>query len=198
MHTCIIFVWSITYQTKPSMKKLLRGLGVTLLVIIAVPFIAAFFVRKDYSVERTVHIDLPRQEVFDYVVMLRNQNDYSVWSRMDPETEYSYRGTDGTVGFVSGWSSTNRNTGKGEQEITAIVPGERIDYRLRFFKPFRSSSDVMFLLEDDDPHGTLVHWGITGRMNYPMNVFLLLFPMEKSLGDDLTGGLDNLKELLER
>jgi len=180
------------------MKKFLRGLGITLLVIIAIPFIAAFFVRKDYSVERSVRIEMPRQEVFDYVVMLRSQQDYSEWSRMDPDTEYSYRGTDGTVGFVSAWESADRNMGKGEQEITDIVPGERIDYRLRFFKPFRSSSDVWFLFEDYDPQGTLVRWGINGRMNYPMNLFLLLFPMENSLGDDLAGGLSNLKELLEK
>ncbi len=45
-----------------------------------------------------------------------------------------YRGTDGTVGFVSAWDSPVRDAGKGEQEITKIDDGKRIDYELRFYE----------------------------------------------------------------
>jgi hypothetical protein len=35
--------------------------------------------------------------------------------------EKGIRGTDGTVGFVYGWDSKNKNAGKGEQEIMNIT-----------------------------------------------------------------------------
>ena len=51
---------------------------------------------------------------------------------MDPDMKKTYRGTDGTVGFVSAWDSEKDDVGKGEQEIIKITDGERIDYELRF------------------------------------------------------------------
>ena len=179
------------------MKKVIRGLGIALLVLVALPFIAALFIPKDYSVERSVLISKPKGEVFDYLLMLRNQRDYAVWGQSDPSTQYDYSGTDGTVGFVSAWESDDRNVGKGEQEITEIIPGKRIDYKLRFFKPFRSTSGVSISTEATGPGSTRVSWRIDGRFSYPMNIFLLLFPMEEVLGDDLSEGLDNLKRILE-
>jgi hypothetical protein len=35
-------------------------------------------------------------------------------------------------------------------------------------------------------------------MNYPFNVMLLVYDMEKTLGKDLQQGLNNLKELMEK
>lgn len=179
------------------MLKFLRVIGVIILVVILIPLIAAFFIKKDYHVERSVVIEMPRDSVFNYVVMLKNQDNYSAWSEMDSKMKNEYRGTDGTVGFVSAWESDNGNTGKGEQEITAIIPGERIDYQLRFIKPFKSVSDVYMITEDAAGGGTLVRWGFTGRMNYPVNILLLLMSMEESIGNDFDTGLQNLKNKLE-
>ncbi len=179
------------------MKKTIRGLGIALLVLVALPFIAALFVPKEYSVERSILINRSNEEVFDYLLILRNQREFAVWGQSDPSAQYDYSGTDGTVGFVLAWESDDRNIGKGEQEITEIIPGNRINYQLRFFKPFRSSSEVSFTTEAAGSGSTRVSWRIDGRFSYPMNIFLLTFPMEKVLGDDLSDGLKNLKEILE-
>ena len=180
------------------MAKFLRVIGITIIVIIIIPLIAGFFIRKDYEVERSIEIDRHRDTVFNYLVMLKNQDDYSVWSSMDTSMKHTYTGVDGTVGFISAWESAGKTLGKGEQEIVAIQPGERIDYKLRFIKPFKAESDVYLITEHSGEGKTLIRWGISGRMNYPFNVMLLFMNMNESLGEDFSKGLEHLKNIIEK
>ena len=109
-------------------KKILIVLG----ILIAIPLIIAIFVKKDYAVQREITIRKAKNEVFDYIKLLKNQNNYSKWANMDPKMKKSYSGKDGTVGFISAWDSKNEDVGKGEQEIMRIVEGEKIEFELRF------------------------------------------------------------------
>ncbi len=176
--------------------KILKIVIIVIVVVIAIPLIVALFVNRDYAVERTVVIDKPSQEVFDYVKLLRNQNYYSKWAEMDPNQELSFSGTDGTVGFISAWKG-NSDVGEGEQEITGITEGYRVDTQLRFIKPFRAQSDAWMITEPFTESQTLVRWGFSGRMSYPMNLFLLIMDMGESIGADYDYGLQKLKGLLE-
>jgi flagellar basal body-associated protein FliL len=81
--------------------------------IIALLLIIALFVRKTYSIEKERTIQKPRQQVFEYIKYLKNQDNFSVWASMDPNMKKGYRGTDGTVGFVSVWDSNEKNEGMG-------------------------------------------------------------------------------------
>src|SRR5690606_19741446 len=107
---------------------------IILAVIFALPFIIALFVKKDYSVERTIIIDRPKHEVFDYIKYLKNQDNYSKWAMMDTDLKKEFRGTDGTEGFVYAWEG--KKSGRGEQEIKLVTDGERITTEVRFIKPF--------------------------------------------------------------
>jgi uncharacterized protein YndB with AHSA1/START domain len=179
------------------MNKTLKTVGIVIVVIIAVPLIVALFTKKEYEVTKEVTIDQPKEQVFEYILLLKNQDDFSVWSKMDPDMKTDFRGEDGTVGFVSAWSSDDPDVGSGEQEITGIVPGQRVDYELRFFEPFESTSQAFMVTEALNRSSTRVHWGFTGRMNYPMNLMLLMMDFEGMIGEDLQTGLDNLKLILE-
>lgn len=179
------------------MKKALKVIGIAILLIIAIPLVTAFFVKKEYSVVQEVTINQPKQIVFDYAKLLKNQDEYSVWMKIDPNVEKTYKGTDGMAGFVSAWSSKNEEVGKGEQEITGIKDGERIDYELRFLEPFESKSEAYMTFESLDSAKVKVQWGFNGKMNYPMNLMLLFMDMEGMIGKDLQDGLNNLKVILE-
>jgi hypothetical protein len=54
------------------------------------------------------------------------------------------------------------------------------------------------LFEPLDSNSTKVTWNFRGDMNYPFNVMLLVYDMEKTLGKDLQQGLNTLKEILEK
>lgn len=167
------------------------------LIIVAIPFVVALFVKKEYSVEREIIINRPKQVVFDYLKFLKNQDKFSKWALMDANMKKEYRGIDGTVGFVSAWESNEKNVGKGEQEIKKITDGKRIDFELRFIKPFAGVANAYMTADAMTKNETIVNWGFDSKMNYPMNL-MLLFNMEKTIGNDLAAGLLNLKNQLEK
>ena len=82
--------------------KILKVILIVIAVIVAIPLVLALFVKRDYSVEREVIINKPKQEVYDYVKYLKNQNNYSKWAGMDPNMRAAFRGTDGYSGFCFG------------------------------------------------------------------------------------------------
>lgn len=175
-------------------KKTLIAIG----IIIALLLLIGLFTKKEYQVKKEVTINLPIQQVFDYIKLLKNQDNYSKWNMLDPNMKKSYKGTDGTVGFVSHWESDKEDVGWGEQEIKKIDEGKRIDFELRFIKPFESTSNAFMTTTALSPNQTKVEWGFDGKMVYPTNLFLLFMDMEKMIGDDLQTGLNNLKKLLEQ
>ncbi|MCF4102525.1 SRPBCC family protein [Gillisia sp. M10.2A] len=178
--------------------KILKNILIVAVVLIAVPLIVALFVNKDYAVEREIVINKPKQEVFDYVKYLKNQDNYSKWAQMDPSTKKNYTGVDGTEGFVAKWESENKEVGVGEQEIKKITEGDRIDFELRFFEPFKATSPAYMTTTSIDENSTNIKWGFNGHMNYPMNLLILTMDMEEVIGNDLQTGLNNLKEVLEK
>lgn len=178
------------------MRKLLLILLLIVLIIIVVPLIVALFLNKSYEVSRTIEISRPYDAVWNYVIYLKNQNEYSVWSKMDPHMKTEYRGEDGKVGFVSAWESENPDVGKGEQEIVAITDG-RIEYEIRFLEPFRRTSKSFLEVTALNQTTTRVNWGISGKIGYPLNLLLLVMNFEKMIGKDLEQGLLNLKQILE-
>lgn len=178
--------------------KALKKILLVIVVLVAIVLIMAAFTKKNYAVEREIVINKPKQEVFDYVKHLKNQDSYSKWAMMDPAMKKTYTGTDGTVGFVSAWDSDKKDVGKGEQEIKKITEGERVDFELRFIKPFEATEHAYMLTEAVSPSETKVKWGFDGHMAYPMNLMLLWMDFEKMIGDDLQTGLTNLKSNLEK
>ena len=178
--------------------KVLLTIVLVLAGIIVLLLILALFTRKEYAVEREVKIDRSLPNVFDYIRYLKNQDNFSKWAAMDPAMHKSYRGTDGTVGFVSAWESNQKDVGKGEQEITGITEGVRIDYEIRFIKPFEAKANAYLTTVAVSENQTLVTWGFTSSMKYPTNLMLLFTNMEKAIGKDFETGLKNLKDVVEK
>jgi hypothetical protein len=178
------------------MKILKSILKIVLLLVVAI-LVTALFVKKDMAAERTVVINKPKQDVYDYVKYLKNQDKFSKWAAMDTAARRTYTGTDGAVGFVSAWDSDNSDVGKGEQEIKKME-GDKIDYELRFLKPFKSTSNASMQTTAVTDSTTKVSWSFNGKMNYPLNIMNLFFDSEKMVGDDFATGLQNLKTILEK
>lgn len=164
-------------------------------VLLAIPLVMALFISKDYSVTREITVNKPKQEVFNYVKLLKNQDNYNVWVQMDPNMKKDFRGTDGTVGFVYAWDG-NDKAGAGEQEIKSMIEGESMDNELRFKRPFESKGYARFTTQAVNDNETKVSWNINGVSTYPMN-FMNLF-MNGMLGKDMETSLGMLKANLEK
>lgn len=168
-----------------------------LAVVVAILLVAALFVSKDMTIEQSVLIDKPNQEVFDFIKYTKNQDHYSVWNRSDPDMTKTYIGIDGQVGFVYAWNSTkNKNVGAGEQETKAIDEGKSITFEIRFSRPMQDVAKAQISTEAMTASQTRVQWGFYSQMKYPMN---LMRPIVKNmLVKDLATGLATLKTVLEK
>ena len=166
-----------------------------LIGLMALIILLSLIAPKSYEVFRKIKIDRPVDDVFSYLRMLKNQDDWSPWALKDPNMAKAYEGIDGTPGFVSKWEG-NKEVGSGEQEIKSIIENKRIDSELRFLKPWKSTSDA-YMIVTPSGEGTEVKWGFAGKNKFPMNIMLLFMSMDKMIGKDFEQGLERLKIKLE-
>jgi hypothetical protein len=166
-----------------------------ILGLIALILVAAAILPKSFQVSAETVINKPSSEVFNFVKQLKNQEKYSVWVMTDPNIKIDYKGIDGTVGFISSWSSENKNVGVGAQEIKAIKEGERYEVELRFEKPFKATNQAYTTTTAVDSNHTRVTTVFSGSNPYPMN--LMSFMIRKMLLKDMNKNMENLKSILE-
>ena len=177
---------------------MLKKILIVIAALIILPLSIALSLDNEYEVERSVIIQRSAESVFSYIRQLKNQNHYSTWAQLDPSTEYSYKGTDGTVGFIVKWESQNPEVGVGEQEIKVIKPNEKIEFELRFLKPFQATEPAYMVTQSLGNNQTKVIWGFEGHVDYPANLTFLVVDFEQQIGNDLQQGLNNLKVILEK
>ncbi len=178
--------------------KILKYTGLGLAAVVGLVLITGLFLPREYAVSRNVTIQRSNADVFAYARNIRNQEDYSVWWKMDPNQVNTYTGEDGTVGFVAAWKSELDSVGSGEEEIIALEDGKRIGFALRFKEPFESNASSEMLFASTDSLTTQLTWNFNGNMAYPFNVMQLFISMEDMLGSDIQEGLNNMKEILEK
>ena len=68
--------------------------------IIALLLIIALFMKKEHYVNREIIINAPRQKVFDFLKLLKNQDQFNKWAMADTDRKKEFKGTDGTVGYI--------------------------------------------------------------------------------------------------
>jgi hypothetical protein len=165
-----------------------------LAAIIVLFLLLAFFMRKDHYVKREIVINAPRQKVFDFLRLLKNQDKFNKWAKTDPERREEFKGTDGTIGYIYSWSG-NKSAGEGAKEIINIIEGKKIETEIRFTKPMKVSARVIMETESLSENQTKVYLVNTGKLNYPMNVMIPMF--EKNFAKQMDESLGNLKGILE-
>lgn len=174
------------------MKKLL----IALLIIIGLLLLIAAFMPTTYTISAETIINKPKSLVFDYVKIIKNQENYSVRVMADPKMEKVLTWEDGKVWFIYGWSSTFKNVWVGEQEIKNIVDGDRVDVEIRFKKPFEWINNASTILSSIDENQTKVVSEFYATNAWPTNLMVPL--IKKMLQKDMQKNMDNLKAILEK
>ncbi len=163
--------------------------------IVALLLIIGLFMKKEHYAKRSIIINAPVQKVFDYVKLLKNQDEFNEGAMEDPNRKREFKGTDGTVGFIYAWSG-NKDAGEGEKEIMNIEEGKRIEMEIRFVKPMRAVATIIMDTESLSGTQTKVLWSNAGILKYPINI---LIPMvEKSVAKGMDRSLLTLKNILEK
>ena len=169
-------------------------LFIALLLVIGVTFTVGMVMpKKTMVITSEVIIDKTKEAVWDYVRLLRNQENYNTWIRQDPKIKMEYRGTDGTPGFVAAWQSKTR-MGDGEQEIRSVNEGVCYEAELRF-RNHDNTTHVKTSVESVDGGKTKVTTVMSATPSFPMNLMMPM--MSKVLKKNMDENSAKLKEILE-
>jgi effector-binding domain-containing protein len=176
--------------------KILKIIGIVLVVVIAIAVIIGLVTPKDYNLNREIVIKSPSNTIFKTISHYSEFPKWSPWQELDPNMKTNIEGTDGTVGAKYSWEG-NDKAGSGSMEITKIEDGKSVEQALEFLKPFKSSSTTYFTIEPAEG-GQKVTWGMKGENGFVGRIFMTLMGgMDKAVGKDYEKGLANLKTLCE-
>ncbi len=138
--------------------KIAKIIGVVVLVIIAILGIVIALQPSHAHIEKSISINAPTSVIFPEVSNYRNFNEWSPWSKMDPDAEYTYEGIDGTVGAKMNWEG--EKSGEGSQWIIEIEENQRVKNRMTF-GGYEGEFYSEFRLEPNE-NGTTVVWTYDG------------------------------------
>jgi len=175
--------------------KALKTIGILLLLLVVLAFIASLILPKEVSLERSVTINAPADVVWKHISSHEAFDNWSPWEKLDTNMTKEIIGEDGTVGAISKWKSDNRNVGNGEQEFTVINRDSGLVETEVRFEGMGSAKSWRRMTEGED--GVTVSWGFYNSTGIPQNLMMFVFGVKKMLGEQYDEGLASLKEICE-
>jgi hypothetical protein len=174
--------------------KIVKRILAFLAALIVVLAVVGFLLPTNAHVERNIEINAPAEKIFPLIANLKENGKWSPWHARDPDMKQTFTGEDGKVGSKVAWESQNKKVGTGTQEVTALVPNERVETHLDFGA--QGNADAYFQI--DEAGGTCsLTWGFDSDLgNNPVGrYFGLMF--DGMIGPMYEEGLANIKELAE-
>lgn len=175
--------------------KVLKIIGIIVLVLVAIVVIAGLIAPKDFDVKRDIVVNAPEDVVFKNISSLQAFNKWNPWAKLDPNQTVRDSGVDGTVGSSHYWKG-NDSVGEGQMTLTKVEANKGVEYDLHFMKPFESHNTAYMNMEKAEG-GYKVTWGMKGHMPFPFNAMGLFMNMDKQVGKDFEAGLATLKSMCE-
>lgn len=175
------------------LKKILSGLAVVILLLVIVVALQP----NDFRVERSINIAAPAPQIFIYLNNARKMNEWSPWTKLDPQMKQTYEGPESGVGASASWSG-NKDVGEGRQTIVESKVNELVRTKLEFFKPVKGVNTADFSLKPEEDGITLVTWSMYGPKNFVMKAMGLVMSCDKMMGGQFEEGLNNLKAIVEK
>lgn len=175
--------------------RVLRGLLIGLVVLIAALIGVGMILPDHAHVERSIVIDAPPAEVFAALNGFASFNQWSPWAELDPDAQFTREGPETGVGARQGWRSEDQSVGSGSQEIVESTPNSLIRMKL-VFEGFDSDNLATYTLIPEG-QGTRVIWSYDSNFKgHLMNRYFGLM-LDGMLGPDYERGLSKLKAMLE-
>lgn len=145
-----------------------------------------------YSVDRTIEIDKPLDEVKRVVSDFNTWRAWSPWLSQEKECPVEITGRPANTGHSQSWDG--ERIGSGSITIKAIEENV-FYYDLEFYKPWKAHSDVTFRFVDNGDK-TSVTWDMHSKL--PFFMFFLKKLMIAMIGSDYDRGLSMLKDFIEK
>ena len=174
--------------------KILKRILLTLVIIIGLAVIVAFFLPRKVKVQRSIVINAPVEVVFEQVNTLKNWEKWSPWHKLDTAMKITYEGPASGAGASYTWASNHEHVGNGKLTIESSVAYDSITTITDFMENGIATGLYTFTKSDS---GVLVTWYIISDMGMnPIGRWFGL-AMDGMVGPDFEKGLASIKQIAE-
>ena len=175
--------------------KVLKYLGLGLLILIVLLALVGLLLPSTYHVERSISIKGKSADVFQYINNLKTWPDWTVWNAAKyPDLKQEFHEPSSGAGASYSW--TSKQTGDGTMKLVSADPEKGIAYELDFEHGKYPSKGVIKTEAAGD--SVKVTWTNEGELGMnPIGRYFGLM-MDSFLGPDFQKGLENLKEKVEK
>lgn len=185
--------------------KVLKIIGVVILVIMLVGVGMMLLGPSSGSMQRSITINAPTEVVFTEVSNMKTFNKWSPWFKMDPNAEYVWDGPPMGVGARMTWYSDDKNVGNGYMQVSKVTPNSLVVCDMGFDQnnngdftdEGQEKTSASFILSEQGSNQTNVTW--TFEISGVPTGFdrLEIMMLNMFLGPFYEEGLQNLKERVE-
>ncbi|MBN1209890.1 MAG: SRPBCC family protein [Myxococcaceae bacterium] len=174
------------------LKKILLGL------VAAIVAFAGFVSTRPstFTVQRSATLQAPPDYAFALVNDFHQWEQWSPWSKLDPNQKATFDGPSSGVGAKFSWSG-NDQVGEGRMTIEESKPNELVRIKLEFLKPWEATNTTTFAFQSTDNGGVSVTWKMEGNNDFMGKAFSLFMDMDGMVGKDFEKGLASMKEAAE-
>ena len=137
-----------------------------------------------FRVERDLEIAAPARFTFEAVADLKSWPEWSPWLLHETDAEIAFSDDCRQPGGYYAWAG--KRLGAGKLIHRELRPYTRIEQRIEFLRPWRTSNRVTWEFEDRGEK-TLASWEMSGRM--PFLLRFMAAKMEPAIGRDFELGL---------
>lgn len=174
--------------------RILKGIGIGLVLIIAIYVILALFGQSKIHVERSTMINASAATVYNEINTLTHWKSWSYWDNLDPKMQSTYEGPESGVGAKHIWKSENDSVGNGSLTITKSEPYTFVETTLEFEGMGTSVGGWKIKDTTGAVHVTTYMDMEIGFLFRPMMMFM---DMDEMLGEDFEKSLKGLKDHCE-
>ena len=174
---------------------MLKIVFISLAIIVVVFVVVAALQPSAFRVARSTTIAAPPAVIFGHVNDLHKFQVWSPWAKIDPNSKIVYDGPQEGTGAKFSWAG-NKEVGEGAMTVTDSRPGDLVQFRLDFKKPFEATNTAEFTFKPDGDR-TAVTWAMSGKNNFMFKAVGLFMNCDKMIGGQFEKGLADLKTLAE-
>lgn len=172
--------------------KVLKWIGVVILVIAVLGFVVSLFLPSSFEAENEITINAPVENVFEEVNTIANWDNWEPWSLSDPTTKTTYEGPECGMGATRIWDGKKVKTGK--IVIVESIENTSINTELYFRHDKPSYGFWKFEQSGEE---TKVTWGFKSDIGFNPIARIMMVMMSKKMDESQLKGLNKIKELAE-
>lgn len=171
----------------------IKRLALVLAALLALLVLGGLLLPRGYHVERSLTMAAPAERVYALIAEPAQWKRWTVWNRRDPAMTIRYFGP--ASGSGAGWEWTSASQGDGRMTFTQVQAPQRVAYDL-YFPDWDDTTQGELRLQPEGS-GTRVTWLMDGRMGANPLMRWMGLVMDRMVGPDFEGGLQQLKQLAE-